>query len=87
MYEISPYSYNKAKEPGVQIKPSTRLHKKIDVYKNGRYITSIGHDQYNDYPMYMKQNKTLAETRRKLYHARHKNDKGITGYYAKKFLW
>jgi hypothetical protein len=39
----------KAKELGVTIKPSTQLHKKIDVYKNGRKIASIGDKRYKDY--------------------------------------
>ena len=32
MYKILDYSFNKAKELGVDIKPSTKKNKKIDVY-------------------------------------------------------
>ena len=37
MYHITDYSYRKAKELKLSIKPSTRKDKKIDVYKNDDY--------------------------------------------------
>lgn len=43
MYTITDYSYKKAKQIGVIIKPSQKKNKKIDVYNlNGEYITSVG---------------------------------------------
>ena len=42
MYRITEYSKQKAKELDVEIKPSTRKHKKIDVYKNNKLVASIG---------------------------------------------
>lgn len=89
-YKISSYTKSKAKKIGVTVKPSTRKGKKIDVYKNGKKIASIGAKGYNDFTTYSRQSKSLANKRRKLYHIRHKRDsskKGTPGYYAAKLLW
>jgi hypothetical protein len=96
MYEITDYSKQQAKKLGVQIKPSTRKDKKIDVFKNNEKVASIGaRDKkgvfYKDFPTYMKtKGKAFAEERRKLYKERHEKDrhtKGSAGFYADKILW
>ena len=88
MYHILPYSYNKAKELGVEIKPSTRKNKKIDIFKNNNYICSIGQLGYNDYPTYIRDKGVeYANKRRYLYNIRHRNDESLAGKYAKKILW
>jgi len=90
MYNISDYSYTQAKKLGVEIKPSSRKGKKIDVFKNGDKVASIGAIGYKDYPTYLKEDKRLAEEKRRLYKLRHKIDrtiKGSAGYYADKILW
>lgn len=88
MYKITDYSFKKAKELGVMIKPSTKKNKKIDVYKDGVLITSVGNSQYLDYPTYIiNKGLTYANERRRLYRIRHKNDDGIAGYYALNLLW
>ena len=38
VYQIKPYSYEQAKKLNVEIKPSTRKDKKIDVYKDKIYL-------------------------------------------------
>lgn len=95
-YKILPYSFRKAKELGVVIKPSSNLFKKIDVFKDGKKIASIGARGMNDYPTYrIKERngyypKGYANKRRKLYKERHDKDrhiKGTNGYYADKILW
>ena len=53
MYKITDYSYTKAKQLNVDIKPSKTKGKKIDVFKNDNFITSIGAIGYNDYPTYI----------------------------------
>jgi hypothetical protein len=53
MYKIKDYSYKKAKELGVEIKPSKIKNKKIDVIKQGKIIASIGDKNYKDYPTYI----------------------------------
>ena len=91
MYKITNYSKEQAKKLNVDIKPSTRKNKKIDVFKNDKKISSIGDIRYDDYPTYIeKKGKQFAEKQRKLYKIRHKNDrnvKGSNGYYADKILW
>jgi hypothetical protein len=90
MYRIKQYSIRQANKLGVKIRPSTRPGKKIDVYKNGIKVASIGARGYLDYPTYLeKYGATIANTRRKLYHIRHKKNKvpGTPGYYAAKILW
>ena len=91
VYKIKPYSYEKAKLLNVEIKPSTRKDKKIDVYKDKKYICSIGDIHYYDYPTYIQNNGiTFANERRKLYKQRHNKDRNIknsSGYYADRILW
>ena len=91
VYQIKPYSYEKAKLLNVEIKPSTRKDKKIDVYKDNKYICSIGDINYYDYPTYIENNGiTYANERRKLYKQRHNKDRNIknsSGYFADKILW
>ena len=91
MYKISLYSYKQAKKIGVNIKPSKRKNKKIDVYKGDKYITSIGDSRYLDYPQYKKLfGAEIAENKRKAYKKRHIKDiniKNSAGYYASRILW
>jgi hypothetical protein len=87
MYDILPYSYNQAKKLGVEIKPSTMKGKKIDVYKNGIKITSIGALGYSDFPHLLQTDKNLALKRREMYRSRHKNNIGTAGFYATNILW
>jgi len=87
MYHITAYTKAKAKEIGVEVKPSTHKGKKIDVFKNGKKIDSIGAIGYKDYPTYnATEGKTIADERRRLYHLRHtQNTQGEK--LAKKLLW
>jgi len=91
MYKIKDYSYKQADRLGVEIRPSTNLKKKIDVFnKKGDKIASIGAKGYGDYPSYLEKNKKLAEQKREGYKARHSIDrivKGSPGFYADKILW
>lgn len=90
MYRIKSYSKKRAAEIGVKIKPSTRSEKKIDVFKNGKKIASIGAKGYNDYPTFKeKYGKKFADERKKAYLDRHKKNiiKNTPGYYAAKILW
>lgn len=91
MYRIRSYSYAQAKKIGVEIKPSKRRGKKIDVFKNGVKVASIGAVGYMDYPSYIsKYGKRYADERRRLYKRRHYKNRrvvGSSGYYADKILW
>jgi hypothetical protein len=95
-YKIFPYSKRQAEKLGVEIQPSTNGVKKIDVFKNGKKIASIGALGMNDYPTYLEKEKKgyfpkgYANERRKLYKQRHEKDrhkKGTNGWYADKILW
>jgi len=89
-YNILPYSYKEAQILGVEIVPSKNKKKKIDVYKNGKKVASIGAIGYGDYPHYLKVDKDLAKKKRTAYHLRHYKDiqkVNSPGWYAAKILW
>lgn len=88
MYEITDYSKQQAKKLGVQIKPSQNANKKIDVFKNGEKIVSIGAKGYKDFPTFTNEKGlAFAKERQRLYKIRHKNNNGLAGFYADKILW
>jgi len=90
-YTILPYTFKQARKIGVEVKPSKRPDKKIDVFKNGEYICSVGAMGYNDYPTFWKkEGKQYADERRKLYKMRHEKDRHIkysNGWFADQLLW
>lgn len=74
----------KAKAIGVTIKPSTVQNKKLDVYKDGRKVASIGDVRYEDF------NTHKDEKRRAAYKKRHEKYRHLVGtpsYYADRILW
>ena len=91
-YKILPYSYVRAEQLGVKIKPSNNPKKKIDVmdYHNN-YICSIGQNGMMDFPNYVAEyglEKGLE--RRRLYHIRHQKESdkiGSPNYYSRRLLW
>jgi hypothetical protein len=91
MYTITPYTYQQAKQIGVTVKLSTNKTKKIDVYKKGHKIASVGANGMNDFPTYIKKRGlTYAKTRRRLYKMRHERDRHVKwsrGWLADKLLW
>lgn len=90
-YSITNYTKQQAKKLGVVVKTSLVKGKKIDVFKGGQKIASVGAIGYSDYPTYIKtKGKAYADERRRLYKLRHSKDrnvKGSDGYYADKLLW
>ena len=87
MYEISPKSYKVAKQYGLQIQSSTKKNKKIDVFKDGKYLASIGDSRYADYHIFLKEKgKAYADNRARLYYLRHKNA-SVREQLAKLLLW
>ena len=90
-YTITEYSKKKAEKLGVTIKPRTRKNKKIDVFKDGKKIASIGALGYSDFPTYTKtKGLKFAKERRRLYKIRHEKNrkkKGTPSYYADQILW
>jgi len=90
-YTITKYTRSKAKKLGVTIKRSQNPTKKLDVFKNGKKVASVGATGYGDYPTFMrKEGKESANSHRKRYKIRHEKDrhrKGSAGYYADQLLW
>ena len=95
-YRIKKYTFAQAKKLGVEVKPSSVKGKKIDVFKNGEKVASVGALGMNDYPTYMEKEKSglvakgTAKRRREAYKTRHEKDRhvrGSAGYYADKLLW
>jgi hypothetical protein len=91
LYKILPYTLKQAKKLGVVVKPSKKKGKKIDVFKDGKLVASVGGAGYKDFPTFWKtEGKAVADKKRKLYKARHEKDRhkeGSAGYYADKLLW
>jgi hypothetical protein len=90
-YSITRYTYQRAKELGVTVKPSAVKGKKIDVFKGGKKVASVGALGYGDYPTFLKKfGKEFADRRRKAYKFRHEKDRhvrGSNGWYADNLLW
>ena len=91
IYKITKYTQDQAKKLGVTVKPSTLAGKKIDVYKKGVKVASIGAIGYGDYPTFLKtKGKAFADRRRAAYMSRHEKDRHVVesnGWYADKLLW
>ena len=90
-YRIKPYTSRRARDLGVTVKPSTRKGKKIDVFKNGNKVASVGALGYGDYPTFtIEKGKAFANKRRRAYKQRHQKNrtrKGTPSYYADQLLW
>jgi hypothetical protein len=91
MYVITDYSKKQAKKLGVELRQSSNPKKKIDVYKNGEKIATIGAIEYQDFPTFMKSmGETYAKERRRLYKIRHNKTRKIVGsnsWWADQILW
>ena len=91
MYKITDWSLFQAKKIGVKIKVSTTKNKKLDVFKDGKKVASIGDINYGDYPTFlMTKGREFADKRRALYKKRFektRNIKDTKSYYADKILW
>ena len=90
-YTITSYTRSKARALGVQVKLSKNKKKKLDVFKNGKKVASVGSRGMGDFPTFKKtKGIVFAKKRQKAYKARmEKNRKkvGSPGYYADKLLW
>ena len=87
MYVITKHTKDQAKKHGFQVYPSKHKGKKIDVYKNDKFIHAVGAPGYKDYGTYLKEEgKEKADERRRLYHIRHKKTT-MGEVLAKLLLW
>jgi hypothetical protein len=87
---ITDYTRNQAKKFGVIVKVSKNPSKKLDVFKDGVKIASIGQRGAKDYGIYLiEKGEKYANERRRLYRIRHQSDisKGGNGLWALRLLW
>ena len=92
MYNITQYTYDKAKQLKLHVVPSKKKNHKIDIFSpSGTFLASVGDSRYKDYPTYLKEDGfAYAENRRRLYKIRHQKDRqivGSRGWYADQLLW
>ena len=65
-YTITAYTRGRAKALGVSVKRSTNKKKKIDVFKDGKKVASVGAIGYGDFPTFKKtKGKEYADKRRR----------------------
>lgn len=88
-YVVTDYTRQQARRLGLEVRSSTRAGKKIDVYRDGKYIGSAGQLGFDDYPNYIKKKgQAYAEERRRLYRARHtEGPKDTPSWLAWNLLW
>ena len=88
---ITQYTKKQAKKFGVIVKISKNPLKKLDVFKDGKMIASIGAKGYKDFGIYLvEKGEKYANERRRLYRIRHAGEEskiGSNGYWALKLLW
>jgi thiamine monophosphate kinase len=91
LYSITPHTRRQAKRIGVNVKPSKRKGKKLDVYQNGKLVASVGAIGYTDYGTLLAKGQRIeAEKRRKRYKQRHqanRTKRATPGWYADQLLW
>jgi len=90
-YKISLRTKQKAKQIGVSVKPSKNKNKKVDVFKDGKKVASVGDSRYKDFHLYKKEDGIKkANERKRLYKIRHQKTrvkKGTPSYYSDMLLW
>jgi len=96
-FEIRAHHRQQARRLGYSIRPSATRGKKLDVYRNGIKLASIGAKGYWDYASYLDAEKRgllplgTADAKRKAYRARHADErlqgKTTPGYLAYYILW
>jgi len=69
---------------GVTVKPSTVKNKKLDVFKDGKKIASIGDIRYEDFLIHNDQKRKDNYLKR---HEKTRTKVGSPSYYAWKILW
>lgn len=75
---------SRAKKLGVKVKYSTRKNKKLDVFKDGKKIASIGDTRYSDF---LQHKDPKRRQQYKLRHQKNRKKKDSAGFFADKILW
>ena len=88
MYEISKKQYEIAEQLQIEICPSENPRKKIDVYKNGDYICSVGAINFKALKELIElYGRDEAYRKRNLYLSRHKSNCDLKSIYEIRLLW
>lgn len=88
MYKITNHTKKRAEELNLYITPSKRKNKKLDIYKDNKFITSIGDIRYGDFGTFKeKYGEEYANRKKIAYYHRHKKNNKIAGQLAKFLLW
>ena len=76
----------RAKSLGVEVKPSTRKNKKLDVLDatGKKKLASIGDIRYSDY---LQHGDEERRRRYKVRHEQYRHKKGTPSFYADQILW
>tara|TARA_R100000697_G_scaffold115749_1_gene135736 strand:- start:370 stop:642 length:273 start_codon:yes stop_codon:yes gene_type:complete len=74
----------KAKKIGVKVKPSTRKGKKLDVFKDGKKVGSIGAIGYEDFNIHKDKKRRDNYKKR---HGKYRNKVGTNSFFADRILW
>ena len=90
-YTITNYTRQRAKRLGVTVRKSSNPNKKIDVFKNGKKVSTVGGCGYKDYPTFLKEDgKDVANRKRRGFKSRfqqHRTKRGSKAYWADQLLW
>ena len=79
-YTITAYTRARAKKLGVQVKLAKNKKKKLDVFKGGKKVASIGARGMGDFPTYKKtKGLEFAKKRQKAYKSRMSKNRNKVG--------
>jgi hypothetical protein len=74
----------KAKKLDVEVKPAKNPKKKLDVFKDGKRVASIGSSEHSDW---LQHKDPERRKRYKQRHEKYRHRKGTASYYADQILW
>ena len=74
----------KARKLDVEVKPAKNPKKKLDVFKDGKKVASIGASAYSDF---IQSKDPEMRKRYKQRHERFRKKKGTPSFYADQILW
>ena len=87
-YIISEKQYEIAKKLNIEIIPSENPRKKIDIYKNGDYLCSIGATNFRALKEWIDLvGRNEAYIKRNAYISRHKSSCDLKSIYEIQLLW
>jgi hypothetical protein len=90
-YRITSYTRARARAIGVSVKVAKNQKKKLDVFRAGKKVATIGARGMGDYPTFIRtKGREFANKRRKAYKSRMAKNRKIVrsnGWYADKLLW